>query len=823
MPPGVRRTATVLAGEAFLQALDNESPQADKAIMLDWLHNYTHSQDERSLDRRRNTVSEAAARLQSDVDRQDRGRERHQRIQRQALRNERRAEQAERERERARQRQVEREECDRQQREREEAELRLRQERDREQRENGPPLSPPIRQTIPIVLIPASTSFNVGNGAVQGDAGHGPDSTEARPRPRSRSRSRSQSQRQTQSLNGSSTTTVRQNQNTHSPRPQAITESATQREQEGDGNLYPSLPSNPHFPGSYQHPIVEEEVVDEHDDYQPPPHEPSPAPEPHSPGQRPSHSHPERGSRHEQGERQDGVGAGVGGGDGAAENVTTQDDTANNGSADNAAGTQVPRERDTALQPDNNDPRQDDPSPVELAHVIDVEIPKPPLRLGASTDEPPPMDTLNAVVQLLEIQIGRGQFKQAVKLLLELVLSWFKPAPYKALGESMAYIIDHTSISEIPKDHGHEPTPGHSLSGKRFEGDVPESLQRLRDRWNHTRSTQCLANRFWQNVKFRLSAMDLFLHWEHLQDTYSSKKPKFAAEQAYLQRLVNSIPGNTQGSGRRDAARLKIAIAPYLGIGLNDGGDTFWQYTMTLGSRAAVFQEHWGLLALVGTKRYCPTTFTHFFTLIRYAIAVFLTFSIHTRLMNIPLPLLTPTIPLLLARHPSLRDISLAIYWNYIQPLWSDGSLSPRCRDFATALTHGDTHIINACQANPIGAIGLFGYSEPGQVLVPEMSGALTSTPPPPQGQGGPPTPPPTRERSGFDDGDVVRDVMCDDTGPNNRDVLSESSEEDRSSDDNDDGQDRIVRSSPHPRTRLHLQSRSPTPSAGSRAKRRRT
>ncbi|KAL8967912.1 MAG: hypothetical protein Q9197_005163 [Variospora fuerteventurae] len=539
MPPGVRRTATVRAGEAFLRALDNESPLDDQAIMLEWLHNYTHSQEERSLDRRRNTVTEAAARLQSDVDRQDRDRERRERVQRQALRNDRRAEQAERVRRRERQRQAEQEERDRQQRE-----------RDRVRRENGPSLPPSIPPTIPIVVIPA-------------------------------------------------------------------------------------------------------------------------------------------------------LGAG---GEGAVGNATTQNNAANDGSPDNAAATQVPGQTDAATQPDNDDSTQDSPSRVEPGHDTNVEIPNPPLRLGAGTDEPPLGDTLAQIVQLPEIRKEVVQSTKTVKLLLELVLSWFKPAPYKALGESMAYIIDHTSTSEIPKDHDHEPAPGYSLSGKSFDGDVPESLQRLRDRWNHTRSTQCLANKFWQSVKFRLSSMGLFLHWEHLQDVYSSQKPEFAADQAYLRRLVNSIPGNTPRSGRRDAARLKIAIAPYLGIGGND---------------------------------------------------------------------------------------SLAIYYDYILPLWSDGSLSHRCHDFATALAYGDTHIINTCQDSTTGMRGLLGYRE--QVLVPEMSGALPRTPPPPQEQGAPLTPPLTRERSGFDNSDVVRD----DAGPDDGDVPSESSEEDSSSEDDDDEQDFVVRSRP--------------------------
>lgn len=563
--------------------------------MLDWLHNYTHSQDERSLDRRRNTVLEAAARLQSDVDRRDRDRERQERVQRQALRNQRRAELAQRER----QRQAEQEERERQDREREEAE---RRERDREQRENAPPLPPPLPPTAPIVLIPAPTGPHVGKGAVQENEGYPPHShheTEARPHSQSRSRSRSRSrtrsrspshsQRQSQSPNGSSTT-VRQNQSTHPPCLDATTESATEREQEGSGNLYPSLRSNPLIPGPYQRPTVEDEVVDTHNDHQPPSPAPSHSPEAQS---------PEGGSSQEQGE----------GHDGAAEDARTQNNAANNRLADNAAGTQVPGDRDATTQPDNNNPGRDDPSPVEPKHVIDVEIPHPPLRLGANIDEPPLRDTLVEISQLPEIREEAGRCKKTVKLLFEVVISWFEPAPYKALGESMAYIIEHTSTSEIPRDHDHEPTPGHSLSGKSFDGDSPECLQRLRDRWNHTRSTRCLANKFWQGVKFRLSAMELFLHWEHLQDIFSSTGPELAVERAYLQRLVNSIPGNTQRRGRKDAARLKIAIAPYLGIGGNDGNDSFWDRTIRIGSRAAVFQEHWGLLALVVTNRYFPTTF----------------------------------------------------------------------------------------------------------------------------------------------------------------------------------------------------------------------
>ncbi len=60
---------------------------------------------------------------------------------------------------------------------------------------------------------------------------------------------------------------------------------------------------------------------------------------------------------------------------------------------------------------------------------------------------------------------------------------------------------------------------------------------------------------------------------------------------------------------------------------------------------------------------------------------------------------------------------------------------------------------------------------------------------------------PPTRKRSGFDNRDVVRD----DAGSADGDVPSDSSSEDTSPEDEDNEQDRIVRSTPHSRTRLRL------------------
>ncbi|KAL8992305.1 MAG: hypothetical protein Q9188_007619, partial [Gyalolechia gomerana] len=756
MPPRRRPTATA-EGAAFLQALNHESPRSDAVIMLDWIRQYAYSQNEQFFDRRCNTILEAAERLQRDSDRRDRERRRE-------LRNQ---EQAERER--------------------------LRGERDPAPSEDDSPPPPshdhPSPPPVPIVLIVTSPRPTVGNGAVEGVQDHRPssrDPPEAPSQPRSRSHSQSRSP-------NSPSATAPQNQNPHPSNLNAITESEPQGEQDGDGILHPSLPSPPPITGSHLPLPTIEDISDDTNDYHTPSHEPSYSPEPQNSGRRPSPSHPEDEPREEGGERQSGVGAGVVGGVGAAENAAIRNNTVGNGSVDNAVGTQVPGERGGATQPDNNDPTNENPPPLNAEHNIIG--PQTPLRLSAWTDEPHYRSTLNEILQLPEIQSEGGLSNNTVKLLLELVASWFDISPYKALGESMAYIIDRTSTSNIPQDFHHEPTSGHSLSGKRFDGDPPESLGRLRDRWNNTRSTCCLGNKFWQSIKFKLSAMELYVHWDYLQMVYKSEKPEFATDQAYIQRLVKNALGNQHPSGRKTVDMLKRAVAPYLGIGPDDGDNKLWTYAIKLGSRVVVFKEHWGLVALARTGR----------------------------LIKIPASLLARTIPLFLKRHPSVRDISLVIFYDYVQPLWSEGSLNIRCRQFATSISERVSHVEKACRENPMGLIGLFGYREASGVLVPEMTGALPSTPPP---QEGPMTPPPTRRERVSDDGDAVFDAEepDEDRGDRSDDAAASSSEADSSSEP--ESQDSIVRSarassrnSPI-RPRLQRGGGSPTPSTMSRASR---
>ncbi|KAL9046646.1 MAG: hypothetical protein Q9206_007029 [Seirophora lacunosa] len=631
MPPRRPRTAAA-AGDAFLQALNAESPPSDAATMFDWLRRYAHAENERFFDRRCTTVLEAAQRLQEEVDRRGRGRRRDLRHQNQAGRAERaERERLRREREQARREQVERERQEQAEQARHEQveRERLRREQNAAPSDNDPP--PPRRRDPP--------------------------------------------------------------------------------------------------PG----PTVED-APDDADDDRAPSDEPSPSPEPRDPGPRPSPSQTEDGPTAEGGEGQRGTSAAVDRGD---------------GSADTAAGAQVVSGRAGAIQPDRHDRRDDDATPVDPAREIIG--PQTPLRLTAPTDEPHYRATLDAILQVPEVRSLGGSSDHAVKLLLELVASWFDVAPYKALGESMTYIIERTATADIPRDAQDEPTPGHSLCGKRFDGDPPASLERLRDRWNNTRSTCCLGNKFWQHLKFRLAAMELYIHWDYLQMVFASEKPELQADQAYLQQLVRDAPGDPHPTGRKTVDALKRAVAPYLGIRDDNGDDRFWKYAMKLGRHVAVFKQHWGLVALARTRI----------------------------LLQIPASLLDATIPLCLDRHPSVRGISLVIFYNYVQPLWSEGSLSDRCRHFAASVLDPEGDVEEACRENPKGLMGLFGYREAGPAMVPEMTGALHATPSPPDA---PMTPPPTTARTrGVDDADAVFDAGPDDERATWRDhAASSSSEVDR-------------------------------------------
>ncbi|KAL8956765.1 MAG: hypothetical protein Q9193_005798 [Seirophora villosa] len=520
-----------------------------------------------------------------------------------------------------------------------------------------------------------------------------------------------------------------------------------------------------------------EDAPDDTDDDRAPSDEASPSPEPRDPGPRPSPSHPEDEPKEEGGEGQRGTGAAVDRGD---------------GSADTAAGAQVAGGRAGAIQPDRKDPTDDEATPVDRAREIIG--PQTPLRLTAQTGEPYYRATLDAILQLPEVQRRGGSSNHAVKLLLELVASCFDVAPYKALGESMAYIMERTATSDVPRDSQHEPSPGHTLSGKRFDGDPPASLERLRDRWNNTRSTCCLSNKFWQHLKFRLAAMELCVHWDYLQMVFVSEAPEFQADQAYLQHLVRDAPGDPHPTGRKTVDALKRAVAPYLGICADNGDNTLWKYAMKLGRRVAVFKQHWGLVALARTRI----------------------------LLQIPASLLALTIPLCLDRHPSVRGISLVIFYDYVQPLWSEGSLSDRCRHFAASVLDPDGHVEEACRENPMGLMGLFEYSEAGPVLVPEMTGALHATPSPPDA---PITPPPTTARTrGVDDPDAVVDAEPDDEPAVWRDHAASSSEADSRFESESQGstvRSATVSSRNSPaRSRVRRSGRSPAPDIGSGARR---
>ncbi|KAL8936932.1 MAG: hypothetical protein Q9216_004677 [Gyalolechia sp. 2 TL-2023] len=511
-------------------------------------------------------------------------------------------------------------------------------------------------------------------------------------------------------------------------------------------------------------------------------HEPSESPEPHNSNQGPSSSLPE--------DRLDEPGAGSQEVVEAVDVEAIRNDTQGNGPVDNTVESQEPVEHGGAAQSDNNDP-EDENSPPRTQHD-DIGL-QPPLRLSVWTHEPHFRATLQEILGLPQDQSEGTLYENPIQSLFELVTSWFDLPQYRDLGRSMARLIDRTSTSEIPKDSQHEPTRGYALSGKRFAEDPPEGLERLRDRWNNTRSIRCLGNKFWQTIKFRLAAMELYVHWEYLQMVYKSKEPEFADEQAYIQRLLLDIK---PVPGRKRVDILKRAIEPYLGIGDGNRDDILWKSAMRLGRRVAVLKAYWGLIALCKTKT----------------------------LLTIPTSLLARTIPAFIHRHPSVRDISLVVFYNYVQPLWSEGSLDRRCRQFATSIKEGDERVKQACQENTVGLIGFFGYHEADEFLVPEMAGALPCTPSP---RDAPMTPPPTRHRVSVDL-DTVHDTDSDDV-----DVGSSSAEADSSSESKSEFEyksrsppvttNRRRNSRIHPRSRTSGSSPTPSTRSGSgRVKRQR-
>lgn len=750
MPPRGRRTLTAAAGAAFLQALSHESPQQEAVIMLDWLQEYIHN-DEQMLDRRSSTVLEAAKRIRRGRrDLQEQARRERQRLEQEQAEREQEEqededeededeedeededEEEEREvREQQEREQADREQADREQAEREQAEREVREQQEREQAERDrllPSQDSPVLPSDPTVLINTSTDHAMGGFQDY----------------RSRVSDASEEQSSSQSRSPSSLAS-------------------------------PAGSNN-----------VEADVMDpDHDDL--PSQAPSASPDPHNSHPRPTPSTATDEVSEEGRERESEVHGGSNEDIDITENATDGNDIPMvDRLGENTAGS---RGAGQLVQPEANHPTHED-SPLRNLEHDDVD--PQPIRLSVWTNEPHFRATLHEILQLPQSQSQERVTNDQVQALLELVASWFDISRYKELGISMAYLFDRTSVSNIPRDIYHEPIQGYSLSGKHFPADDPPAIiERLRDRWNNTRSIRSLGNKFWQTTKFRLAAMELYVHWCYLQKVYQSEEPEFATERKYIQRLVEDSQRMSRPPGRKSVGRLKLAIAPFLGMDVKS--DKLWKYAIDIGSRVAVLKAHWGLIALARNRP----------------------------LIRTPTSLLARTIPAFVHRHPSIRDISLVISYNYVQPLWSEGSLDKRCQLFANSIKRGDDQIKQACQDNQMGLVGIFGYRKPHEILVPEMTGALPSTPLPREGQGAMMTPPATRERVSVDLG-AIYDAEPDDNDERGEpvdDAVSSSAEDGSSSRSESEGptlrsESASQRSSrTHPPSQVSGGSSSPTPS----------
>ena len=243
------------------------------------------------------------------------------------------------------------------------------------------------------------------------------------------------------------------------------------------------------------------------------------------------------------------------------------------------------------------------------------------LRLSESTQEPTLGETLNEILLDGAVWIAYEKAREkkskkaghkakplanSIEELISLISSLFTPDAYLELKASMNHILRRTGVANLPRDKRNEPARGYTLAGMALDGESPDTIRALQQRWNHARHLTSLGDSCWHKVDLTLVRLELYNYWEQALRIYTSTSDddKSVRDRKQMERFVDrALPGRRGKRGGKRADELKRAISPYLGIYGQDN-KSVWTYAIRVGSHAAVFNQLWGLLPLIKPSKY---------------------------------------------------------------------------------------------------------------------------------------------------------------------------------------------------------------------------
>ena len=243
------------------------------------------------------------------------------------------------------------------------------------------------------------------------------------------------------------------------------------------------------------------------------------------------------------------------------------------------------------------------------------------LRLSESTNEPTLGETLKEILLDRAVWIAYEKAREkkskkpgdkakplanSIEELIVLISSLFTPDAYLELKASMDHILRRTGVANLPRDRRNEPARGYSLAGMALDGEPPDTIRALQQRWNHARHLTSLGDSCWHKVDLTLVRLELYNYWKQALRIYTSTSDddKSVKDRKCMERFVDrALPGRRGKRGGKRADELKRALSPYLGI-YGEDNKNMWAYAIRVGSHVAVFNQLWGLLPLIKPSKY---------------------------------------------------------------------------------------------------------------------------------------------------------------------------------------------------------------------------
>lgn len=157
----------------------------------------------------------------------------------------------------------------------------------------------------------------------------------------------------------------------------------------------------------------------------------------------------------------------------------------------------------------------------------------------------------------------------SIEELILLISSLFTPDIYLELKASI-HILRRTGVANLARDRRNESAQGYSLAGMAPDGELPNTIRALQQRWDHARHLTSLGDSCWHKVDLTLIRLELYNYWNQALKIYTSTFDDDVSvkDRRYMERFVDRAlpgPGRRGKRGGKRADKLKRALSPYLG------------------------------------------------------------------------------------------------------------------------------------------------------------------------------------------------------------------------------------------------------------------